>query len=101
MLTVSPTPWGFVHIYGNREPRDAPGEKGRTHTPWVWVLGSAANGLLKIQPISPDGPVEKPTGRRGRAHCGRSRRKTNSALRRGSLRFPSGGVDENIHLHFL
>lgn len=34
MLTVSPTPWGFVQIYGNREPRDAPGEKGRTHTPW-------------------------------------------------------------------
>lgn len=92
MLTVSPTPWGFVHIYGNREPRDAPGEKGHTHTPWVWVLGSAANGLLKIQPLSPDGPVEKPTGRRGRAHC---------ALRRGSLRFPSGGVDENIHLHFI
>lgn len=101
MLTVSPTPWGFVQIYGNREPRDAPGEKGRTHTPWVWVLGSAANGLLKIQPISPDGPGKKPTGRRGRAHCGRSRRKTNSALRRGSLRFPSGGVDENIHLHFI
>ena len=65
MLTVSPTPWGFVHIYGNREPRDAPGEKGRTHTPWVWVLGSAANGLLKIQLISPDGPGKKPTGRRG------------------------------------
>lgn len=56
MLTVSPTPWGFVQIYGNREPRDAPVEKGHTHTPWVWVLGSAANGLLKIQPIPPDGP---------------------------------------------
>lgn len=70
MLTVSHTPWGFVQIYGNREPRDAPGEKGRTHTPWVWVLGSAANGLLKIQPLPPDGPVEKPTGRRGRARCG-------------------------------
>ena len=66
MLTVSPTPWGFVQIYGNREPRDAPGEKGRTHTPGVWVLGSAANGLLKIQPLSPDGPGKKPTGRRGR-----------------------------------
>lgn len=65
MLTVSPTPWGFVQIYGNREPRDAPGEKGHTHTPWVWVLGSAANGLLKIQPISPDGPGKKPTGRGG------------------------------------
>lgn len=90
MLTVSHTPWGFVQIYGNREPRGAPVEKGRTHTPWVWVLGSAANGLLKIQPISPDGPGKKPTGRRGRG-----------ALRRGSLRFRSGGVDENIHLHFI
>lgn len=70
MLTVSPTPWGFVQIYGNREPRDAPGEKGHTHTPWVWVLGSAANGLLKIQPLSPDGPGKNPPGAGGAARCG-------------------------------
>lgn len=86
MLTVSPTPWGFVHIYGNREPRDAPGEKGRTHTPWVWVLGSAANGLLKIQPISPDGPVEKPTGRRG-ARSLRTKQEENQ--QRAAARFAS------------